>query len=71
MTYTIVIRDLQLICYYLMRTNCIYTTGICFVLARKRATLNQLLQKLIALYGNDEIHFSGRSAHVRFGAGGR
>ncbi|XP_060597284.1 uncharacterized protein LOC132751167 isoform X2 [Ruditapes philippinarum] len=37
----------------------------------KRATLNQLLRRLIALYGNNDIAFSGRSSHVRFGAGGR
>ncbi|KAL4227490.1 hypothetical protein ACF0H5_012934 [Mactra antiquata] len=39
--------------------------------AQKRATLNQLLQRLIAMYGNNEIMFSGRSSHIRFGAGGR
>ncbi|XP_052796592.1 uncharacterized protein LOC128229009 [Mya arenaria] len=39
--------------------------------ARKRATLSQLLRRLMALYGDDDIHFSGRSSHVRFGAGGR
>lgn len=37
----------------------------------KRATLNQLLRRLVALYGNNDIVFSGRSSHVRFGAGGR
>lgn len=42
-----------------------------FASARKRATLNQLLRRLIALYGNHDISFSGRSAHVRFGAGGK
>ncbi|KAH3840168.1 hypothetical protein DPMN_113612 [Dreissena polymorpha] len=37
----------------------------------KRATLNQLLRRLVALYGDRDIHYSGRSSHVRFGAGGR
>ncbi|XP_045156654.1 uncharacterized protein LOC123523090 [Mercenaria mercenaria] len=41
------------------------------VKVNKRATLNQLLRRLIALYGNNDIAFSGRSSHVRFGAGGR
>jgi len=40
-------------------------------LAQKRATLDQLLQRLVAMYGNRDIQYSGRPSHVRFALGGR
>ncbi|KAL3866055.1 hypothetical protein ACJMK2_043396 [Sinanodonta woodiana] len=38
---------------------------------KKRSPINELIQKLIALYGTNEITYSGRSLPLRFGPGKR
>ncbi|KAJ8304528.1 hypothetical protein KUTeg_018111 [Tegillarca granosa] len=37
----------------------------------KRLSINDLLKKLQAIYGRDEIYHNGRSTYMRFGPGGR
>lgn len=37
----------------------------------KRSDINRLIRRLIALYGTNDIEYSGRSTGLRFGPGGR
>lgn len=50
----------------------IYFFLIVFVFsAEKRGDINRLIRRLIALYGTNDIEYSGRSTGLRFGPGGR